>query len=269
MSEPSEKNRESDLPFIWHESEFDVAADLGCKDAMPTGEFTRGEYIHHFTEFDCSERVQENGAVALRLTFHLQAGEASPSLARDISELLHALHEYDKALGGKGLGLDRAAGRAGEGWLSVVLRPNEPEPGEKPSSLEEEIAALIRSAWTRERQPSEPDDDSWVPADEADPSSKTVAVEARLFYAIDQIAAQNRQRVEERGQVSASTPVAQDANKPGGAAKVPLSHLGDLEEQIRRALQRCHSHNIHLTAEVIDVSHLATAQPSHETGGEE
>lgn len=127
MSDPSsvDKNRGSELPFLWHESTFDVAADLGQKDAVPTGQFTRCEHIHVLTEFDCSQRSEEGGEVSLRLTFHLPAGESSPPLVRDVSEFLSALHEYDKALGGKGLGLDRAASRAGDGWLSLVLRPND------------------------------------------------------------------------------------------------------------------------------------------------
>ena len=125
MSEPSDKNRACDLPFLWHESDFDVAADLGYKDTVDTAEFTPCEYIHHQTELDCSQRVEEGGAVALRLTFHLQAGESSPSIACDVSELLYALHEFDRALGGEGLGLDRDASQASDGWLSLVLRPND------------------------------------------------------------------------------------------------------------------------------------------------
>ena len=125
MSEPSDQNGESDLPFLWHESNFDVAADLGYKDTVPTAEFTQGEYIHHQSEFDCSQRVEESGEVALRLTFHAGVGESSSALARDVSELLNALHEYDRAVGGKGLGFDGAASRAGAGWLSLVLRPSD------------------------------------------------------------------------------------------------------------------------------------------------
>lgn len=122
---PEDKSRGYEIPIVFHDTaEFDMAADLGYKDTAPPGEFTYGEYIHHFTEFDCSQRAEEGGEVALRLTLPLPASEPSPALARHVSEILYALHEYDKVLGGKGLGLDRAASRSGGEWLSLVLRPN-------------------------------------------------------------------------------------------------------------------------------------------------
>lgn len=64
MTEPSpaDKNRESDLPFLWHESEVDVAAELGLTDAVPTGEFIRCEHIHVLSEFDFSQQIDDGGA---------------------------------------------------------------------------------------------------------------------------------------------------------------------------------------------------------------
>ena len=125
-SSPEDPTRGYEIPIVLHGiTEFDVAADLGCKDTVPVGEFTRCEHIHLLTEFDCSQPVEKGEAVALRLIFDLLAGESSPSLSPDVSELLYELHEYDKKLGGGGLDLDLSASRGGDGRLSLVLRPNE------------------------------------------------------------------------------------------------------------------------------------------------
>jgi len=123
---PEDPSRAHEIPIVLHETaEFDVASDLGYKGAAAGGGFTRCEHLHPLMDFDCSQQVEEDSEVALRLTFHLQDCQPSPSLARDVLELLYALHEYDKALGGRGLGLERTRSRAGDGTLSLVLRPNE------------------------------------------------------------------------------------------------------------------------------------------------
>lgn len=149
----------------------------------------------------------------------------------------------------------------------ISLQPNR---GDNPIGLEEEIASLIRSACSQEGHGAEPEEDAWAPADEANPAPETVAVEARLFHAIDQIAVENPRRVEERGRASAP-PLENSENEGGcsGRTDPAPSPLGDLEEKIRYALRRCHRDGIHLSAEVIDVNGQATAQHSHERSGRE
>ncbi len=124
---PEDRSRGCEIPIVLHEAaEFDVASEQGYNGGAAAGEWTRREHLHPPAQFDCSEPVGNVGA-ALRVTFHLPAGEAEPSLASEVVELIHALHEYDKALGGRGLGLDRSASRAVGGRLSLVLRPNQPQ----------------------------------------------------------------------------------------------------------------------------------------------
>lgn len=123
---PEGQSRGYEIPIVLHETaEFDVAAELGHKEAVPAGSFTRYEKLHPQTEFDCSQQIEESGEVALRLFFHFSAAEPVQFLVRTVSELLQALHVYDKALGGQGLGLDRTASQSGDGWLALVLRPND------------------------------------------------------------------------------------------------------------------------------------------------
>jgi hypothetical protein len=126
MSEPSERDRDYDVPVVWHGgTEFDASADRTAGANVPVGGLERCDMVLPATELDASHLVGAPSGVALSLTFHFDAGAIPTSLTQDVLELLDALHEYDKSLGGQGLSLNRSLSRAGEGCLTVVLRPNE------------------------------------------------------------------------------------------------------------------------------------------------
>lgn len=61
---PKDQSRGYEIPIVLHDmAEFDVAADLGYQGVATAGGLTRYEQLHPLTEFDCSQRIEEDGEI--------------------------------------------------------------------------------------------------------------------------------------------------------------------------------------------------------------
>jgi hypothetical protein len=104
-------------------AEFDFSAATPFEQNAPVGGLEICTTVQEQTEIDCTAAVSAGPAVALRLTVR-QTPEADPGLCnQQFVELLHALNDFDLALGGRGLVLDPSLSAACDGLLTVVLRP--------------------------------------------------------------------------------------------------------------------------------------------------
>jgi hypothetical protein len=108
-------------------TEFDASAGVPPEQiaSVPAGGFEPSEVLHETADLDASRSVPSEASVALSLTIRLEAGIDPRVSTRELAELLHALHDYDLALGGSGLSLDRSRSRADDGSVTVVLTPVE------------------------------------------------------------------------------------------------------------------------------------------------
>lgn len=121
---PKIGSRDCEVPCrLLDAAEFDFSAATPAEQGVPVGGLEACATVQEQTEIDCSEAAVTGPAAALRLTVRLTPGADSGGCTREFVELLHALNDWDLALGGRGLVLDQSLSAASGGFLTAVLRP--------------------------------------------------------------------------------------------------------------------------------------------------
>lgn len=264
-------------------AEFDLSAAAPGQ-GIPAGEFEPCATVLEPTEIDCAEPVAAGPAVALRLTLRLAPGADRDACTREFVELLHALHDHDLALGGRGLVLDPSESEASDGLLTVVLRPldirwsqdrfaamaallggqaddGSDEPNQQPDGSERIVLSLRRCEGQTppgleqeiadlirtaiSKKRAAPEAEDWQPAGEADRSEKAAMIEARLRHVSDEVETGNRRRTAARDH-----PLTTSAAEQAAPAQPPLADLDEAGRRIVACVRALIPHVLGLDAEV-------------------